>query len=64
MDDVAVIAVDERRSLATEYALVVATLLTVLVVAGMAALTAHHFLGASCSTLAHSSSQAAPITCR
>lgn len=64
MDDVAVIAVDERRSLTTEYALVVATLLTVLVVAGMAALTAHHVLGASCSTLAQSASQTMPVTCR
>jgi hypothetical protein len=64
MEDVVVVAVDERRSLATEYALVVATLLTVLVVAGMAALTAHHFLGASCSTLAQSTSQALPTSCR
>jgi Flp pilus assembly pilin Flp len=57
-------AVEERRSLAAEYALVIATLLTVLVVAGMAALTAHHVLGASCETLAKSSSRSMPVSCR
>jgi hypothetical protein len=63
MEDSA-LAVDERRSLASEYALVVATLLTVLVVAGMAALTAHHFLGPGCSSLAQSEGQSVPAICR
>jgi hypothetical protein len=59
-----VISLDERRSLASEYALVVATLLTVLIVASAAALTAHHFLGPGCSTLAQAASQSIPASCR
>jgi Flp pilus assembly pilin Flp len=57
MEDV-VLAADERRSLASEYALVLATLLTVLMVAGGAAVTAHHFFGSGCSTLARAAGQA------
>ena len=57
MEDV-VLAVDERRSLASEYALVLATLLTVLMVAGGAAVTAHHFFGSGCSGLARAAGQA------
>jgi Flp pilus assembly pilin Flp len=57
MEDV-VLAVDERRSLASEYALVLATLLTVVMVAGGAAVAAHHFLDSGCSSLARAAGQA------
>jgi hypothetical protein len=56
VDDV-VLPADERRSLASEYALAVATLLTVLVIATGAALTAHHFLASGCSTMARAAGQ-------
>jgi len=62
MEDV-VLAADERRSLASEYALVLATLLTVLVVAGAVALTAHHFLWSGCSHLARAAGHASDV-CR
>jgi Flp pilus assembly pilin Flp len=58
------LAVDERRSLLAEYALIVATLLTVLLVAGGAALTAHHFLSPVCATLAQSNAASASVSCR
>jgi hypothetical protein len=62
MQDV-VPAADERRSLASEYALVLATLLTVLVVAAGAAVAAHHFLASGCSSLARAAGQSTS-TCR
>ncbi|HTY73166.1 MAG TPA: hypothetical protein VMI11_12190 [Actinomycetes bacterium] len=63
-DDGRTATVDERRSLASEYALAAATLLTVLVVAGVAALTAHHLLGQGCESLAQSASATVPAVCR
>jgi hypothetical protein len=54
----------DRRSLTAEYVLMVAALMTVFVIAGVAALTAHHFLGPACSSLASASSQSLPVGCR
>ncbi len=56
-------AVDERRSLASEYALVLATLLTVLLVAGGTAVAAHHFFGSGCSDLSRAAGHASS-SCR